>query len=179
MSHICATLLVLCSFFSNTPSIYLEVSNESTEQDMFIYQISECAVEWNAYYTEPEKRIPINLAVGISAHESGWGTSRFVLEGNNYFGIKTNSEDPDMYMTPKKNKKVKLAKYHSTCDSVFGFMDLLTENKKYKFFREELTRQWLLNEIDYDKLIKTLHKYSKDKSWSIKVLKIIGQLNGN
>ena len=69
-----------------------------------------------------------------------------------------------------------MAKYHSICDSVFGFMDLLTENKKYKFFREELTRQWLLNEIDYDKLIKTLHKYSKDKSWSIKVLKIIGQL---
>jgi len=176
MSHICATLLVLCSFFSNTPSIYLEVSNESTEQDMFIYNISKCAVEWNAYYTEPEKRIPINLAVGISAHESGWGTSRFVLEGNNYFGVTTKSEDPEKYMIPKKNKKVKLAKYNSTCESVFDFMDLLTKNKKYREFMEELTRQWFLDEINYEILLKTLHRYSKDKAWQVKVTRIIGQL---
>lgn len=178
MNHLCATLVVMCSIFSNNPTIYLEKNNDHNEKQIFIQNISKCAVEWNAYYTEPEKRIPINLAVGISAHESGWGTSRFVQEGNNYFGMKTNSEDPDLYMIPKKNKKVKLAKYHSMCESVFDFMDLLTQNKRYKFFREELINQWFDDNIDYKVLLKTLHQYSKDKSWSIQVLKIIGQLNG-
>jgi hypothetical protein len=55
-------------------------------------------------------------------------------------------------------------------------MDLLSENKKYKGFREKLMRQWFLDEVNYDMLIKTLNKYSKDKLWKVKVMKIIEQL---
>ena len=146
------------------------------ERNDFVQEIGVCAVEYNAYYTEPEKRLPIRLVVAVAAHESGWGMSRFALEGNNYFGMKTRSEDPDLYIIPNENKKVRLSRYLTTCDSVYGFMDLLSESKKYKGFREELTRQWFLDEINYDILTKTLHKYSKDKLWRVKIMKIIKQL---
>ena len=37
-------------------------------------------------------------------------------------------------------------------------------------------RQWFLDEVNYDMLIKSLNKYSKDKLWKVKVMKIIEQL---
>ena len=167
MNHLCATLLLFCSSFN----MYFD-----DERNDFVQEIGVCAVEYNAYYTEPEKRLPIRLVVAVAAHESGWGTSRFALEGNNYFGMKTMNEDPDEYMIPNENDKVRLAKYKTTCDSVYGFMDLLSKSKKYKGFREKLMRQWFLDEVNYDMLIKTLNKYSKDKLWKVKVMKIIEQL---
>ena len=120
MKHICATLLLLCSGFNP----------QQDDRDFYIEQISKCALEYNAYYTEPQNRIPIHLVVAVSAHERGWGTSRFVLEGNNYFGMKSYSEDPDEYMIPKGNKNVKLQKYLTVCDSVYDFMDLVSTSKK-------------------------------------------------
>ncbi|MDH5748995.1 MAG: glucosaminidase domain-containing protein [Rhodospirillales bacterium] len=39
--------------------------------------------------------IPVSLALAQAAVESGWGTSRFVREGNSFFGERTfNSDDP-------------------------------------------------------------------------------------
>jgi Bax protein len=167
MNHLCATLLLLCSSFN----MFF-----NDERNYFIQEIGICAVEYNAYYTEPEKRLPIRLVIAVAAHESGWGTSRFALEGNNYFGMKTRNEDPDEHMIPNENKKVRLAKYKTTCGSVYGFMDLLSKSKKYKGFREKLMEQWFLDDINYVILIKTLNKYSKDKLWSNQVIKIIKQL---
>tara|TARA_R110002020_G_C16285017_1_gene772045 strand:+ start:1826 stop:2290 length:465 start_codon:yes stop_codon:yes gene_type:complete len=146
------------------------------ERNDFVQEIGVCAVEYNAYYTEPEQRLPISLVVAIAIHESGWGTSRFALEGNNYFGMKTKSEDPEEYMIPNENKKVRLAKYKTTCSSVYAFMDLLSKSKKYKGFREKLMTQWFLDEINYGILIKTLNKYSKDKLWRKSIMKIIEQI---
>ena len=79
-------------------------------------------------------------------------------------------------MIPKDNKKVKLSKYTVPCESVYDFMDLLLRSKKYRGFQEELIAQWTIDEIDYNILLKTMHRYSKDKRWRVKVLKIIKQL---
>ena len=166
MKHICATLLLLCSGFNP----------QQDDRDVYIEQISKCALEYNAYYTEPENRIPIHLVVAVSAHESGWGTSRFVLEGNNYFGMKSYSEDPDEYMIPKGNKNVKLQKYLTVCDSVYDFMDLVSTSKKYIEFQQELERQWFMDYIEYDKLLNEMFRFSKDKKWKAKVIDIIEQI---
>jgi len=169
MNHLCATLLILCN---TTVNMFFD-----DKRNDFVQEISTCAIEYNAYFTEPQNRIPVPLVVAISAHETGWGESRFAKEANNYFGIKTDSDDPDMYIVPKNNPNVKLSKYYTVCESVYAFMDLLIfDTRRYQDFVNELHNQWFLEEINYEKLIYTLHRYSDDPKWENQVLKIINRL---
>ena len=165
MKHLCATLLLLCS----------GLNPQLDGRDLFIEQITNCALQYNAT-TISSERVPIHLVVAVAAHESAWGKSRFALEGNNYFGIKTLSQDPDKYMVPKNNKKVKLQKYETMCSSVDGFMELVTISPRYKEFQEELEKQWLVDKVEYNKLLSSMIRFSTDKEWKIKGLDIIGQI---
>tara|TARA_R100000152_G_C6734623_1_gene158935 strand:- start:2 stop:466 length:465 start_codon:yes stop_codon:yes gene_type:complete len=142
----------------------------------FVEMIGRCAVEYNAYYTETQNRIPIHLVVAVASHESGWGTSRFAIEGNNYFGIKSVSDDPDEYIIAKENKEVKIQRYITPCDSVYAFMDLILKSKKYEVFQHELWHQWFDDVTDLELLVYSLPRYSKDKNWEKNVLRIIRQL---
>ena len=102
MNHICATLLVLCSAFSQPSTVYTEVSTHINEQDLFIHEVTMCAVEYNSMI-EPYHRLPGTLVVAQSILESNWGKSRFAVEGNNLFGIKEYDEfEPHMHA---KNSK--------------------------------------------------------------------------
>ena len=87
MDHICATLLVLCSAFSQPSTVYTEVSTHINEQDLFIHEVIMCAVEYNSMI-EPYYRLPVMLVVAQGVLESDWGRSRFAVEGNNLFGVK-------------------------------------------------------------------------------------------
>ena len=164
MNHICATLLVLCS-----------LSLPTDEREMFAERIKECAVIHNASYLAPHERIPVTLVVAIAAHESGWGASRFAVEGNNFFGIRTTEDDN--YIIPRKNTKIKLATYLTICDGVDSFMELLLNDYRYQGFVDELDSQWFLDVINYEKLIYNLDAFSTDRLWQRKILKIIGQLD--
>jgi uncharacterized FlgJ-related protein len=148
-------------------------------KDQFVAIIKECAVEYNAYFAKPEIRIPVPLVVAVAGHESGWGTSRFATEGYNFFGIYA-GPDAVEYMVPKQNKDIKLVKFESICDGVYGFMDLLSTDKRYEDFREQLMHQWILDDINYDALVYLLSPiYATDPTWGPKVLATIKQLELN
>ena len=167
MTHICATILILC----NTLPIYFDDNRND-----FVQKISECAIENNTDYTEPHQRIPIKLVAAIAALESGWGTSRFAREGNNYFGMQTSTNDVDKYIVPLNNHKLKIKKYYNTCESVNDFMDIMSQSRLYKRFQKELINQWISDEISYIKLVYTMPRYSRDTGWEVKVLSIINQM---
>ena len=167
MNYLCATFLVFCSLFN--PLIDVDKHN-------FINDITQCAINYNTNVVL-DKRIPIHLVVGVAAHETGYGTSRLALEGNNYFGMKTTNLT--YYITPENNPNVKLAMYFSMCDSVEDFMELLLTYYVYEEFRQELYTQRINNNIEYEKLIKALSDYAVDKGWENKLLKIIKQLDKN
>tara|TARA_Y100000590_G_scaffold297354_1_gene335060 strand:+ start:6189 stop:6710 length:522 start_codon:yes stop_codon:yes gene_type:complete len=168
IKHICATLLLACNLISQP------VSYET--KDQFVHLIKECAVEYNAYFAEPDKRIPVPLVVAVAGHESGWGTSRFATEGYNFFGIYAGPNAVD-YMVPKDNDQIKLVKFESICDGVYGFMDLLSKDKRYKDFRDQLIHQWISDDINYDALVYLLSPiYATDPGWGPKVLQTIKQL---
>ena len=167
MTHICATILILC----NTFTVYF-----NDQRDYFVQDITECAIAYNTSYTEPSLRIPIKLVTAIAALESGWGTSRFAREGNNYFGMQTSSEDIDEYIVPLNNHNLKIKKYYNTCESVNDFMDTMSQSRLYKRFQKELINQWISDEISYIKLVYTMPRYSRDTGWEVKVLSIINQM---
>ncbi len=80
--------------------------------------------------------VPAKLALAQAALESDWGKSRFVKEGNNYFGIQCYT--PGCGIPPKKagNKKLWVKRYSSITDCVRNYMLLLNSGKYYDDFRD-------------------------------------------
>jgi Bax protein len=80
--------------------------------------------------------IPVSLALAQAANESGWGTSRFALEGNALFGQWTWSKKG---ITPsKKTKKEshKVLQFQILKASVKAYKNNLNTHNAYREFRE-------------------------------------------
>jgi Bax protein len=90
--------------------------------------------------------IPVSIALAQAANESGWGTSRFALEGNALFGQWTYSKKG---ISPKKkdpNKTHKVLQFQVLKASVKAYKNNLNTHNAYKKFRE--TRAQLREESD-------------------------------
>ena len=79
--------------------------------------------------------VPPAIAVGQAALESGWGTSRFVFEGNNLFGHV--SPDPTKGLKPKNwsGNQRHIRIFDSIADSIEAYMLNLNRNRAYNKFR--------------------------------------------
>ena len=80
--------------------------------------------------------IPVSIAIAQAANESGWGTSRFALEGNALFGQWTWSKKG---ITPKnkdKNKKHRVLQFQVLKASVRAYKNNLNTHNAYQEFRE-------------------------------------------
>ena len=80
--------------------------------------------------------IPVSLALAQAANESGWGTSRFALEGNALFGQWTYSKKG---ISPKKKdpkKSHKVLQFQILKASVRAYKNNLNTHNAYKEFRE-------------------------------------------
>ena len=167
MNWICKTLLVCLSF--NPVMDY-------TNNDEFIEDVRACALHLNSMYSE-EERVPINLVVAQSIHESNWGKSRFAVEGNNLLGIRTfDSSDDQLKPLNKPNVSWGLRIFETKCESISYYMELLNNNHHYKEFREERLNQHFSDEIDLEKLAMTLAIYAEDVYYSQKIIRTIRKL---
>ena len=80
--------------------------------------------------------IPVSIALAQAANESGWGTSRFALEGNALFGQWTYSKQG---ITPKNkdpNKNHKVLQFQILKASVRAYKNNLNTHNAYQDFRE-------------------------------------------
>lgn len=81
--------------------------------------------------------IPAGLAIGQAAYESGWGTSRFTIEGNALFGQWTYGGEG---MAPQQQRKElgdhKIATFTWPFDSVRGYFLNLSTHPAYEDFRK-------------------------------------------
>jgi len=72
----------------------------------FVEAVRKC-VDWVNFETPRFERVPMEMIVAQAALESGWGTSRFAIEGNNLFGIRTYDKNiPHMLIEGTKNGQV-------------------------------------------------------------------------
>ncbi len=80
--------------------------------------------------------IPVSLAIAQAAKESGWGTSRFALEGNAMFGQWTYGKDG---IKPKDSggKGHKVLKFPMLRSSIMAYQRNLNTHKAYGEFREK------------------------------------------
>ena len=122
--------------------------------------------------------IPTSLAIAQAAKESGWGTSRFALEGNAMFGQWTWGEDGIEPKEKKTNQDHKILKFPMLRSSVKAYMSNLNTHRGYKEFREtraELrSKNKTMSGLD---LVNYLYNYAQTGSEYVKVLKKIIKQN--
>ena len=83
--------------------------------------------------------IPTSLALAQAAKESGWGTSRFALEGNAIFGQWTWNGQGIAPLLRDDNKKHKILKFPILRASVKAYQNNLNTHKSYSKFRTKRT----------------------------------------
>ena len=80
--------------------------------------------------------IPVSLAIAQAANESGWGTSRFALEGNALFGQWTWSKKGISPADQDPDKTHKVLQFQILKASVRAYKNNLNTHNAYKEFRE-------------------------------------------
>ena len=134
-------------------------SNTKEEKNWLKWKFKEYKIE-NSDISELKIRmdiIPASLAIAQAAKESGWGTSRFALEGNNLYGIKTwTKTEPNMLPLGKQDSRFSMRVFLTKCDSVKEYVRILNNHPAHKEFRNK--RLETKNAI---KLAPTLTKYSE------------------
>jgi len=101
---------------------------------------------WERYHVKPGKLdalivkvdiIPPSLALAQAAEESGWGTSRFVREGNAIYGQWTWSTDSGIVPMERDDGKThRVRTFASVIDSVRAYANNLNVHRSYKGLRK-------------------------------------------
>ena len=122
--------------------------------------------------------IPTSIAIAQEAKESGWGTSRFALEGNAMYGQWTWDGDGIEPSKKDKKKEHKILKFPKLQSSVSAYMKNLNTHRGYSEFRKERSKLREKNKavrgID---LVEYLYNYAQTGSEYVKILKKIIQQN--
>lgn len=102
--------------------------------------------------------LPNSVVLAQAAVESGWGQSRFFLEGNNVFGVWSfNSNEPRMpSKRGRKDKTIYLRTYPDIGQAVIHYFEILGSANAYQKLRKER-----LVRTDPFELIPHLRNYSE------------------
>ena len=123
--------------------------------------------------------VPLSLALSQAAIESGWGTSRYMNEGNAIFGQYT--YDKKAGIKPRKRdekKKVFCQEILSLSDSVRSYLKNINTHNAYEDFRQErrklrMNGEYLLGNV----LANYLINYSERNKEYVKDLKLLIETN--
>ena len=136
----------------------------------------------NKALTELKKRVdivPPSLALAQAAEESGWGTSRFAVQGNSLFG---QWDFSGKGIKPKEQRKelgnYGIAVFDSPQESIEAYMLNLNTHRAYERMRQKraVFRQQNKEPTGWD-LAKTLDKYSERGIEYVKSLHAIMSYN--
>jgi Bax protein len=114
---------------------------------------------------------PVSLVLAQAAVESGWGSSRFALEGNNLFGIWTVPSDPSMMKSrfKKDEQPIYVKKYLNVAESIDHYFLTIGRHNAYGHFRIKR-----YEEANVFQLLETLDRYSeKGEDYTYQLRKMI------
>jgi len=139
----------------------------------FVNATGKC-VEYLNFTTDRHSRVPTSIIIAMAGIESGWETSRFSVEGNNLFGIRTWDLTTD-HMKPKDvpDANFGLKKYATKCDSVKDMIRILNTHTAYTEFRVERIKQIKIGTWNYKKLLSLLDAWSTNPDYNKIILRTI------
>jgi Bax protein len=81
--------------------------------------------------------IPTSMVLAQAANESAWGTSRFAVEGNNYFGQWCFRKGCGLVPSSREeDADHEVRKFNDARESVFAYVDNLNSNPAYRELRQ-------------------------------------------
>jgi len=122
--------------------------------------------------------IPVSIALAQAANESGWGTSRFALEGNALFGQWTWSKKGISPKNKDPNQTHKILQFQILKASVRAYKNNLNTHNAYREFREARAQLRQKNEIINGLLLtKYLKNYASIGEKYVRILEDIIEKN--
>ena len=121
--------------------------------------------------------IPVSLALAQASLETGWGTSRFSIDGNALFGQwtwKTNQG-----IRPKQRatgKKYSVLRFSQLAESIENYTHNLNSSSHYRSFRSKrnaLRKAGYPTDLWAQNLVEKLKKYSSNYEHYIPTVKAI------
>jgi Bax protein len=122
---------------------------------------------------------PPSLALAQAAIESGWGTSRFALEGNSAFGQWTTEQYDGLVPHERpEGHSYKIRSFERPIDAVHSYIRNLNTHRAYRAFRKK--RAALRDSdgtLDSMKLVETLEGYAEEGEIYLRLLKRVILIN--
>lgn len=126
----------------------------------FVIAVGKCISFHNLTLTQ-KHRVHRDIIVAMAILETGYGKSRFALQGNNLFGIRTwDSKVPQLKPLDLPNAKFGVKVYKTKCDSVLDMITTVNTHPAYDGFRTLRDQQIESGVIDLDAQIDQLDKWS-------------------
>jgi len=142
-------------------------------QKTFIEAVSKCVDYLNFEY-DNEQEIPKAIIVGMAMMESDNGTSRFALEGNALFGVRTwNPEEPQIKAYKNLHAKWGIKKYPTKCASVRDMIHILNTKPVHKEFQRERAVQRILGIKNVYRLAGSINSWATNPEYSEQLKDII------
>lgn len=118
--------------------------------------------------------VPVSLALAQAAIESGWGTSRFAVQGNALFGQWAWSQSEGLKPNESRYENAVVRSFVTLFDSVRAYMHNLNTHHSYEDFRQARA---MPDAMTAD-MVKTLINYSEEREAYIsKLFSVISKNN--
>lgn len=136
-----------------------------TEREFVESILSRCKADSIEDVLMKANPVPPSLVIAQAAVESGWGTSRFFVEGNNLFGMWAFKDKSKVIEA--KESRVPLKRYDSILEAVRDYIYNVNVGWAYSKFREhrqrsfnplELSRFLGLYSIEREKYVRKIRK---------------------
>jgi len=122
--------------------------------------------------------IPVSLAIAQAAKETGWGTSRFALDGNALFGQWTYTGEGIKPASADSDTNHKVMKFKVLQASVRAYQRNLNTHSSYRMFRKiRAIQRDNYGELNSLELVNYLDKYAATGKEYTKILKQIIEQN--
>ena len=121
--------------------------------------------------------IPVSIALAQAAIESGWGQSRFALEGNALFGQWVWNDKLGIKAANQSDPRASVRRFPDLLSSVRAYMFNLNSHRAYKSFREIRARHMEApDEVSINEVIVGLSNYAQiGDAYVNKIQRIITQ----
>ena len=152
----------------------VEPEFEYTDKGTFIESTRRC-VQYLNYTTDRLSRVPTSIVIAMAGVESGWGNSRFALEGNALFGVRTWDLKNVPHMKAKGNPDASwgVKKYETKCQSVEDMIAILNRHPAYADFRAQRELQIDNGKWDYRALMVRMSAWSTNPDYAKIILQAI------
>ena len=142
-------------------------------QKTFVDAVSKCVDYLNFEYSS-EQEIPKAIIIAMAMIESDNGSSRFALEGNALFGVRTwDANQPQLKAYKNLNAKWGVKKYPTKCASVRDMIHILNTKPVHREFQRERSIQRILGIKNVYRLAGSINSWATNPEYSNEIKDVI------